>query len=84
MVSPLITLRDEILYGFDNEREMVGMKAIDPVAPEDRRRAMDNGNRVPEELAIHEIEHNAPRKDGERLPIRLAATGLRPSWREPE
>ncbi len=65
------------MHGYGSVAEMVGLHALDLIAPEDRQRALDNARRTLEEGAVRGIEYRVLRKDGTRFPAELSASVVR-------
>ncbi len=62
------------MHGYGSIAEMVGLHAVDLIAPEDRQRSLDNARRTLEEGAVRGLEYHVLRKDGTRFPAELSAS----------
>ena len=65
------------LHGFGSAEEMVGIAAINLIAPEDHQRAAQNLERTLAEGSIHNVEYSFLRKDGSEFPAELSASVIR-------
>lgn len=55
------------IHGFKTEKEILGRNAFDLIAPEDRRRAMENMQKTLKKGSIRSIDYTLLRKDGSRF-----------------
>ncbi|HUT52082.1 MAG TPA: PAS domain S-box protein [bacterium] len=72
------------LYGCAREEELLGLNSFDFVAPEERKRALDNAMKVMETGRIQNIEYTIIRKDGTPYPGEVSASLIRDAEGRPK
>jgi len=72
------------LHGCDSAEDMVGRNALDFIAPEDRRRAVENARKALEAGSVRNIEYTLLRKDGTSFPGELSASCIVDSEGKPK
>ncbi len=63
-----------VSYGCETTEELIGRKALDFIAPEDRSRALENLKKTLELGQVTNIEYTFMRKDGSSYPVELSAS----------
>ncbi len=61
------------MHGYNSKDEILGKKAAELVAPEDRERSIENGLKIREKGKLNNIEYAFIKKDGSKFPARLSA-----------
>ena len=64
-------------YGADSADDMIGLNALDIIAPQDRERAATNMQRTLQEGVVRNIEYTLMRKNGSRYQVELNSALLR-------
>ncbi len=60
------------MFGTDNKDDLIGKNSIDLIAPEDRRKAVEDGKIVLEKGYVRNREYNVITKDGGRIPVEMS------------
>jgi PAS domain S-box-containing protein len=71
------------MYGAESENEMIGISALDMIAPEDHERALANMQLTLEQGSIKNIEYTLRRKDGSTYPAEISAAPILDSEGKP-
>ncbi len=70
------------VYGFDSSEELIGVSALDLLAPEDREKALNYLQKGTREGYVRDMEYTMLRRDGSRFYGELNAAGVRGSQGE--
>jgi PAS domain S-box-containing protein len=63
--------------GYSKKEELIGKKALETIAEKDHDRAMKNLSIAAEKGAVHDIEYEIVRKDGEAFPANISASVIK-------
>ncbi|MFH1125917.1 MAG: PAS domain S-box protein, partial [Candidatus Altiarchaeota archaeon] len=63
-----------LIHGFKDKKELIGLNALDMIAPADRRRAIENTGKTLKDGSVKNIEYRLLRKDGTTFYCDLSAS----------
>ena len=69
--------RAQEIFGYSSRSEFVGRSALEPIAEEDRQRAMENMEKVLKQGLMRSIEYTIIANDGSRRALSVSASVLR-------
>ena len=72
------------MYGLGDRADFVGKNPLDAIAPEDRRKAIENMAKLVETGHVEGIEYHVLRKDGSRILIETSVSVIRGGNGEPK
>jgi len=65
------------IHGFKNRKEVIGMSSFEMIAPEDRKKAMENLKKTMTKGFVRNVEYTFLRKDGSRFRSELSASAIK-------
>jgi len=72
------------MYGLGDRADFVGQNPLDAIAPEDRRKALENMAKIMETGQVNNIEYHVLRKDGSRIFIETSVSVIKGGNGEPK
>ncbi len=72
------------MYGLGDRGDFIGRNPLDAIAPEDRRKAIENMAKIVETGQVNNIEYHVLRKDGSRILIETSVSVIRGGNGEPK
>ncbi len=72
------------IHGFDRVDEILGQSAFDMIAPEDRKRALENAKKTLKKGYVRNVEYAMLRKDGSRFKGELNASLIKDAQGKPK